>query len=207
MSLVDPTYFTNNVNLPAVDTIDNAVIKQSIDQYEPEALKDILGDELYQLYVDDNFSSERFRKLRDGDTFTFDWCGNTIIRKFIGLADPKSLLVYYIYYKIVMDRVTQTTRIGEVVTMSELSRVVTPTMKLVDAWNDYIDLVGLIPNKARYLDRSVRRWNGFDKYDLSNYDHYNDKASLYNYMLANKDIYPEWVYNNENKTKLNVYGF
>ena len=36
------------------------------------------------------------------------------------------------------------------------------------------------------------------------YDHYNVKPSAYNFLLANKDDYPEWIF--KPIDKLNIFG-
>ncbi len=207
MSLTLPQYFTNNVNLPGLTEAGEDNLQSAIDLYEPEVLKDILGDPLYELYVADDFASQRFIDLRDGGNFTFVYCGNTITRKYIGLGAQKSLLVHYIYYKYRSDVYTQTTRVGEAKTNTENSVIVSPREKLVAAWNRYVELTGLIPDKIREFDGTVINCNCFNKYNLDGYEVYNDKASLYNYMLANNDNYPEWEYEPKNKQKINVYDF
>lgn len=205
MSLGNIEYFVGDVALPGLTKEGLEDLQSSVDENEDEALLDIFGHTLYELYKT-NPSEQRFVDLNDGKEFSFDFDSNTVTRKFKGLSDPKSLLVYYTYYKYRLDNYTETTRVGEAATKAENSTIVTPRYKILRAWNNYVEKTGLIPDKIR-IDGVVTGCDLFDKYTLSNYIHYDDKPSIYNFLLANKDIYPEWEYNNINKQKNNVFNF
>ena len=67
--------------------------------------------------------------------------------------------------------------------------------KLINSWNKMIKLYGDVPNC--YIDNTLFLNN-------SNYVHFNTLPSAYNFLLANIETYPEWIF--EPLEKQNIFG-
>lgn len=165
--IIDTSYFVGdlvipNLNSPAVKTSLERVIAKT----EKDILEKVLGYELYKLLTASP-EVDRFKKIIDGSEFT-----NTDgkLRKWIGLknSDKKSPIAFLSYYWYQRQIVTQTTGIGEVLAMPENSSNKPSIHKLVQAYNNGVELFG----------NSRERSSG----------------SLYNFMLCS-GLYPEWEFN------------
>jgi hypothetical protein len=195
-NLINEDYFIRDINIPANSPGLQSKLTSWITEYQEEVLIKVLGYDLYSKFIVDPILEQRFIDIRDGKEFEFEFCGKTVKRKYIGLSNIKkeSLIAYYAYYFIARDNASYTASIGEVKPQGENSITANPSEKLVNAWNKFVELSGLINC----------RW--FDKFDLSSYVHFDDKPSLYNFLLANKDVYPEWEYSSEQAEKINIFG-
>jgi hypothetical protein len=195
MAYTDLTYYINDINIPAEKFgSDNYV--SVINRYEPEILKKLLGHRLYTL-MEASPTDTRFTALINGAEFNFDYQGQTIYAKWDGLLNSKkiSLLSYYVYY---MDR-NETEQFnsgaGQVSSSTENSTRVDVRPKLIHTWNKMIDLYGLTPWNLVYCDGWINQ---------NNYEHYNILPSAYNFLLANIETYPEWVF--EPLGSMNIFG-
>lgn len=151
-NLIDKTYFIGEISLPgrALDG-DYADISPYIVKYEREALIELVGYTLYKQLkaaIDTggpDYSHERWKRLITGHEYEITFNGDTHLVKWNGLIndDKISLLAYYIYYKYVRYHVTFTSGYGELIQNSENSTKVSPTQKLANAWNRFIELRGL----------------------------------------------------------------
>ena len=106
MSIITSAYYIRDINLTP-GQITN-VIADWQDIYEEIVLKKLLGYDLYTLYVADlalsvygSPTAQRFKDLIYGKAFSFEYNGNTIANKWMGLRDSTllvSLIAYYVYY-------------------------------------------------------------------------------------------------------------
>jgi hypothetical protein len=189
--LIDEDYMIRDISIPNLnDTKNLAAFETDVDKYQKEVLKEALGFELYSLFIADPSSEQRFIDIRDGKPFSFDLNGKTVTREYVGLQNDEleSLIAYYVYFNTVSNRATYTSGIGEVLPQGENSVRVSPNQKLMRAWNNFVDLTGFLAYDNRYCGKY------FNKLDLSSYSFLNDAGSLYNFLLANKDVYPEWEF-------------
>jgi len=205
MSFIDNTYFINDINVPlSSNSVLNSNFEGSIDRYEDEILKSLLGYTLWKSLKDDlddngDPKTPKFIDLVTGAEFSFDWDGYTINTKWNGLvnSDKESLIAYYVYYKYRRDFESNYTGVGETKSKSENSKHVSPAPKMVVAHNRMVDLYGQIP---RRLTRFYPQWflnNG-------NYEHFNAEPSAYNFLLANISDYSDWVF--KPISKINSFG-
>lgn len=197
MSLIDNTYFTEDINLTSAQLTN---ISDWIDVYEAAFLKMLLGYPLYKLLLADldgngDPQTEPYTSLVDGAEFSFEYAGLTITDKWEGLRglNKKSVIAYYVAYQYIDQNETFNTTAGQKRNNSENSISVSPVFKLVDIWNKMVDLYGPVPDY-----RSEFFLNN------DNYVHYNALPSAYNYLLANKDTFSTWVF--KPLQKINVFG-
>jgi len=193
MSFIDYTYFINDIGLPvSSNTALRTALTEAITAYEEEILKKLLGYTLWKALdadlVDSVPQTQIYIDLVNGAEFTFTYEGYTINTKWEGLVNTakKSLLAYYTYYQYRRNFVGNATGIAEVVNKPENATVVSPLHKLTRAWNRMVDLYGETPNILfKYPDYFLTD---------SNYEHFNTQPSAYNFLLANSDDYPDWVF-------------
>lgn len=201
MSLIDNTYFNNDINLIAPSQTGS--IQQWITEYEPVLLKKLLGYDLYALLETDlNGTSEpteqRFKDLVDGKIFTFDVNGYTISTKWDGLRQKvlkTSLIAYYVYYQYRNETESSNSGAGQINPLTENSTKVSVQPKLRTTWNKMIDIYGIIPKQLSFPEYFL---------NIDNYEHYNIIPTAYNFLLAEKDTYPEWIF--EPMRKINKYN-
>lgn len=201
MSLVDYTYFVRDINVPinAASTSDANYVKitDSINKYENEVLKSLLGYTLWKEMTTAYAASiaetpvalpSKWDEFINGAEFEFEYDGQTISTKWEGLknSDKVSLIAYYVYYCHRINNQTNYTGIGETQAKGENSVAANGSYKIVNAWNKMVDLYGYIPYPY------CKSKNFF--YEVDNYVHYNDYPSAYNFLLANKASYTGWVF-------------
>lgn len=150
-NLIDTTYFVGEISLPGqVLTGSLADISPYIVKYEREALIELVGYTLYKelkAAIDagaPDYVSTKWKRLITGHEYEIDYLGDTYLVKWNGLIndDKVSLLAYYIYYKYVSFHVTHTSSFGELIQSAENASKVSPSQKMVNAWNRFIDLRG-----------------------------------------------------------------
>jgi hypothetical protein len=118
--------------------------------------------------------------------------GRTINRIWGGLkVKSQSFIACYVYYQYQTNNVTFTTGIGEMEAKAELSQRASINDKMVKAINKASELIG----QGTVIEKS----------ELQSYQHSDDAASLFNYLLANKSTFPEWEFTP--LKKINVFGF
>ena len=193
--IIDSTYFIREITIPNLDKAGNSsTLDTDIVFYEKEILMDALGYQLYSEFITaiEGTPAQKWIDLRDGAEFSFEYSGVTITRKWAGLknSDKISLLAYYTYAMYLRKMHQQLTSIGTVVSQSENSMVVNGSDKFINAWNRFIEQYGEVPD-------------GFDPYNESHYIHFDDKPTLYNFLLAGD--YDNWIYTR--REGLNAFGF
>lgn len=191
--LIDYTYFVGAISLPNLDkALNQAKVTEAITTYEDEILEWVLGANLFTAYKADP-STERFQDLISGGIdFSFELNGKTISRTWGGLqVKSRSFIACYVYYQYQTNNVTSTTGLGEMEAKAELSQRASINDKMVRAVNKASDLIG---------EGTVT-----EKTELESYQHLNNAASLFNYLLANKSIFSEWEFTP--LKKINVFGF
>ena len=188
MSIIDQSYFVGDIALPNLDEVANS-FQESMDRYEEEILKSLLGYQLYKDFITgigEATPDQKWVDLLDGGVeFTFDFCGETITQEWNGLinSDKVSLISYYVYYKYRYENLSTTTSINDVMGIAENATKVNDTRKMVYAWNRGLSLYGEVP-----------MFSGFYKYDAT-YEYYTDKPSCFNFLNANRTDYNNWVFN------------
>ena len=200
MSIIDNTYFINDITL-TTGQLDH--IQQWIDVYEPEFLKSLLGYDLYALLETDlngtsDPTAQRFVDLVDGKAFSFELNGYTISTKWMGLRQSsllKSIIADYVYFHYRNETESSNSGAGQINSLTENALRVDVRPKLINTWNKCIELYGKIPTE--YI-------NSTSFLNADNYVHYNIIPSAYNFLLANIDDYPEWVF--EPLETLNIFG-
>ena len=209
MSLIDSTYFIGDIALPNLDEVSNS-FADFITRYETELLKKLLGYTLWKEFtdaLDAGSPAQKWVDLRDGAEFSFEFEGVTVTTKWGGLinTDLESVIAYYVYYKYRQINLSTTTSINDVVGLPENATKVNDVRKMAYAWNEmlklYGDLYSYVPEWMVNTGISQLKW--FYKYD-SNYQHYNDEPSAYNFILANRTDYDNWVF--EPLERLNEFG-
>lgn len=166
---IDNTYFVGEIAIPnQTGTISNATaITQAIGQYEKEILISLLGYKLYSLLIADLSEglpqTQIYKDLVDGAEFEF----NGILLKWNGLknSDKQSLIAYYTYYKMIERETVHNSGIGVILAKGEKGNRVSPVNKMINAWDRMRQLYG---------------------------KPYDSEPSAYNFLLANKESYPDW---------------
>jgi len=215
MNFIDITYFVNEINIP-VDDYNPGTLDAAIIRYQKEILKSLLGYQLWKELMADldslgNPQTQKFTDLVDGAEFSFEYGGETINTKWEGLRndDMVSLISYYVYYKYRKDFDTNYSGNSQTMPINENSQVIPYGYKLSTIWNLMIELYGKTPTK--YDDNYIFPYNPYfsdsiytnsktwdQKYfflNLDNYVHFNDTPSAYNFLLANKTDYTNWIFN------------
>jgi len=178
-NLIDHTYFIGEISLPAqVLTGSLADIDPYIVKYEREALIEILGYTLYkQLKAEIDSGppavyTTKWDRLVNGHEYEIDYLGDAQLVKWNGLinSDKVSLIAYYIYYQYVKFHVSHTSGFGELFQAGENAARVSPSEKMVNAWNRFIDLRGkpsdyeINPTCYNFLNEfEDDATNGYDK--------------------------------------------
>lgn len=149
-NLIDPTYFIGEISLPgsaltgSLSDIDPYIVK-----YERKALTELLGYTLYkelkaEIDSDPQVFTDKWDRLVNGHEYEISYLGDTYLVKWNGLinSDKLSLLAYYIFWHYVRDHTTHTATFGEVLQNAENASKISPSQRLVNAWNGFVDLRG-----------------------------------------------------------------
>lgn len=196
MSFIDNTYFVRGINLTS-QQLDN--ITAYITEYEPEILKKLLGVTLYTELIDDLSEAgvpqtEKFVNLVNGvSSFEFTTIsGYDVVTEYKGL---KKLIAYYVYYQYRNINESLTTTVGQMLPLAENAQREDVYPKLIYAYNELVKLYGEIPEDYYYRDYFL---------DNSYYEHYLPDGGAFNYLLANIEDFPGWVF--EPIKKKNLFG-
>lgn len=138
MSFIDASYFVGELNIPNTDQpeVVEAVVF-FINKYEPIFLQKLFGYPLFKAFsAAVPPTDQRFLDILNGKEYT-DFQGR--LQKWKGLLIPdlkESCIANYVYCKHKRNNATQSTGIGEVVTVAENSRNASPRKKAASAWNE-----------------------------------------------------------------------
>ncbi len=110
-----------------VSAVAESDLSYFIDKYEKEFLRRLLGDKLYDAFLEgiQGPDSERWMSLKDR---IYETSG----------PYPMSPAANYVYFMIISHNVTATTMKGEVVPEQDYARNASSKQKLVDAWNEIL---------------------------------------------------------------------
>lgn len=197
MSLIDSSYFigeillTNKTDLAAEYT-------SIITKYEKEILISLLGYELYNAMINDQ-ETEPYKSLIEGSEFELTFDGITQTLKWEGLKNSakESLIAYYCYYKYQQKEFIMPSAVGAIKPDAENSEIVSPYPKMVQAWNNLINLYGYFPNSwfIRSQSKIIEPDGGLI---------YDNAPSAYNYLCANIDSFDNWIFTP--LKPINVFG-
>jgi hypothetical protein len=196
MSLIDSTYFIGEINIPNPSGVNSnaTAISQAIDQYEKEILIQLLGYKLYSLLIADQAKvvgdqEQIYKDLVNGVEFDHTFNGQEITLKWEGLKNSSktSLIAYYTFYKYVEREVTHLSQLGIVLTDTMKGTRASSVPKMCNAWNRMVELYGHIPYDYRQF------FSGPVKGANLSYG-FNCEPSAYNFLLANKSNYPDWIF-------------
>lgn len=140
MSLIDQTYFINEINLPQGTYSDTA---GEITRYEQPLLIDLFGYELAKLVADYAVGSpQRIKDIVDGKEFTVTGVdGLDRLVKWRGLinSEKKSIIAYHVYYWHLKNSVTMVSGTGSVKATSENAVNADVSQKCMTAYNLFMD--------------------------------------------------------------------
>jgi len=205
MSFIDSTYFVGEINIPnaATDTLTVAGLTQAIGQYEKEILISLLGYKLYSLLIADCTNnipaSQIYLDLVNGVEFDHVYRGDTITLKWEGLKNTQlqSLIAYYVFYKYVERDITRLYPAGVGVSSEGNGWTkVSAVNKLINAWERMRELYGKIPFQ-------YKKYYGHNS-DIVLNNTFNCDPSAYNFLYANKNNYPDWIFTPQ--WNINAFG-
>ena len=177
MSLIDQTYFTGTIAIPASKY---EPIPGVIDRYEPQLITDLFGYELAKLIknYDPLTSEQRIIDIVQGKEFT---TRGGDLQKWNGLVniEKESVIAYWVFYKWAIEREIIATRSAAIKPKPENSENVSFEAKAFAAYNNMLDLYG---------------YRGQCYY----------APSCFNFMYANQDLNPEWKF--QEKRPINFLG-
>lgn len=138
--IIDKSYFIGEINIPNTDkTAIGELVDKFIEKYEPKFLDETLGYNLAKAFragLDEYTVDQKWTDLLEGVEYvdannkTRYWVG------FITESFPKSPIANYVYYWFIRNNHTQTATMGEVKSQNENAVNVSPTLKMVQAWNE-----------------------------------------------------------------------
>jgi hypothetical protein len=194
MSFTTGAYFKNEIRIPNI--LENGSytteITDAITKYETECRIDLLGYELNKLLEADLSEgipqTQRFKDLVNGAEFTHPDTGQLL--KWIGFVnnEKESLLAYYIYYNYVYNDNIHLSGVGSVNVQPENAVKVSPFDKLQIAWSKFLKLY----SGFDYSENEYFSENGSEVSSLPGT--FNTLPSAYNFLYANKENYPEWIF-------------
>lgn len=197
MILTSPLHYVGKIMIPSSSV---APLNEAIARHESSILISLLGYPLYAEFskaVDDSLLEanpieldQKWKDLRDGATFSFTFNGMTINTKWDGLVNllKGTLVPYYVYYKFNEDYITNFSGSSHSVTMRKDAWTFSSIGKMNSVWNDMVDMYGQVPRK--YDDDFYKMFF----LNIENYIFFNEKNSAYNYLLTNKEIFPNWIF-------------
>lgn len=195
MSFTTESYFKNEIRIP--DVTDNGTItdefQSAITKYETECRIDLLGYELNKLLEADLNEAgvpqtDRFVNLVNGAEFTHPDTGQLL--KWIGFTNnqEESLLAYYIYYNHVYHKNIHLSGVGSVNVQAENAVKTSPFDKLQIAWSKFLKLY----SGFDFFENEYFSEDGTKVSDM--FGTFNTLPSAYNFLYANKEDYPEWIF-------------
>ena len=200
--LIDYSYFTGDINVSNPDN--QNLLLQAIEQYEKEILIKLLGYELYALLqadlTDGVPETQIYIDLVDGADFTHEFRDEEISLHWEGLKNGAkiSLIAYYVFFRFVERNITP--YYGSGISFAPKGKDwerAEPVNKLCYVWEKMRELYGKIP--VEYKDSFIYPIKGSDMGYV-----FNTAPSAYNFLYANKDDYPAWIFTP--LWNINVFG-
>lgn len=152
-TLINTDFFIGSLELPGrtnAGTAENLTLH--INRYEPMFLQKALGYALWkQLEANKNEVSGVYYNLIHGEEYSVD--GTTYYWQ--GLANTALLIspiANYVYYQYRKATFTRTDSVGENTPDAKNARVVSAGQKMINAWNDMVDMLYSLKH---YLDNST----------------------------------------------------
>jgi hypothetical protein len=145
---IDYTYFKDDINLPSqILSGSNDLISDYITKYEKEALINLLGYDQYKELAAQKTADSldaKWTAFVEGSEYEVEYGSSTYTLKWEGLVNTQkvSFLSYYVYFNFIRDNVTNTSIIGELLSVSENAQRISPSDKMVHAYNRFVDLHG-----------------------------------------------------------------
>jgi hypothetical protein len=181
MSFVLPTDFIGEVNIPNngdtyLGTASN--IQYFIDKYEAIFLENLLGYELYNLYL---IGITPVAVVPTTDPITYV----PIDAKWLNIQTiTKQLIVNFIYYYYKLDEFTYSSGTGESKSKGENSTIANPARKMVSRWNEMVNGVYKI---VKYWDVETYGLYYIDFKRYGYYWHY-DPLTFFVYGRFNQKV-------------------
>lgn len=159
--IIDYTYFVGKTILPQVgNTEGRSTVESFIETYETEYLKKVLGYDLWKAFTDGIEGSgtpdQRWVDLLEGAEYTCQ----SHTKLWPGFEAKPSPISQYVYYQFMQDGAINNTLVGTATQAVDNNNKVAPFEKMIDAWNDMVEL----------------------------------NILLWNFLYANRSVYPEWDY-------------
>ncbi len=203
--IIDYTYFKGDIyipNLNKTEVLEN--LNNFIAEYEKKILIDLLGYDLYKNFtegIEADSPAQKWLDLRDGKEYTVDYDGSEYTVKWAGLknAEKESLLAYFTYFYLVRSGAISLTGIGAVVNQSDNSNTVSPSSRIINAWNKGVELYG---SKQSVHTKENIVINGNTYFMPSGYNYL--KPTAYNFLYNHMDDYEKWVFTE--KSFINNFG-
>lgn len=203
MSFIDGSYFIGENLIPNIEAPNDVAINQAIEQYEKEVLLKLLGYSLFKAMNADldgsgNPQEQRFVDLVDGSEFQHtDGFAQTL--KWEGFRNDQklSLCADYVFYEYIKRTAQKISGVGNVDIKAENAQKVSPVQKLSSAWYRMRELYGIVPPHIKWR-------NPVKGSDLSCV--FDSRPSAYNFLFANKENYPEWVFTPIRANGVNILG-
>lgn len=187
------THFVGNINLPNTSPNNSfgEALAVAIAKYEPIFLKEILGITLYDLFQTNIAQgSGVYHDLLVGADYTNS---SDIACRYEGLNGVgTNPIANFIYCKVQEERFTNAIGIGERQANSENMVLASPSLKIIQAWNEMVDWLWV-------LDDFLRETEDYPTYIGINYPPY-DKTNYYGSYI------PHMVSNNKYFQKINQFG-
>jgi len=218
-NLIDSTYFINELFVPNLERAGTSEkLSNLITKYQRKILIDALGMDLY-LALNTNYNSsvqDKWYELVHGLEYDIDYGEGDYTMKWNGLVntEKESLLAYFTFYYLLLNHQTSffNTGIGN----AEANNIKSSTAKykLVQAWNEGIELYGLGHDSSS----DINKWLVFG-YKSAGEMYYDrglnntevdpiTKPTLYNFII-HKNTEDSTTYPNFNFTRIersNIIG-
>lgn len=169
MSLTTAAYYVQDINIPQGTW---STLSESIARYEGEIVRQLLGYDIGKnvlAYSSSNptASTQLIRDIVEGKEYT----EGTYTVKWNGLlnTDKVSILSYYVYIQVAIDKGMTLQNVGTVFSDIEGGEAIPPSQ---------------LVRKIAYRLRDLAGYSGQDVY----------APSLYNFMVKHQSSYPTWLW-------------
>lgn len=161
--ITDNTYYKGDIYIPeAKPSISDEVLNEEnsfffmLNKFEEDCLIKCLGHILYENFISEidsneatllkNSSDEKWDRLLNGHTYTKNskqvkWKGIRFKSPITADKYNRSFLANYVYFFYERKQYSTTTTVGTGKPKSENMEMVNPTMKVVNSWNEFVQLV------------------------------------------------------------------